>query len=377
MICPSCGKNVSANQEFCQYCGAQTQFSSRIRYFPKEVPVSVAQKPVLQPASRQDDTLREKDRTIAAQTETIAKQKETIAKQKVSVSTQKETIAKQKRLIALFAALAAVALLAACALGVMFALRACKSRAPAEEPVPEKTEQATVPPTEGTEDTETPAPSGDPIAVETADPSETESPAPESPVPDATAPDATATESPAPTEKTVEVAEENPTETPFTLLIKGGKTAAHMETVKEKECLRVDLYLDGQTEKDLFSSMTFTILYDEKQLSYWDRVKNGPIWNAAKDGWTVSEQKDGEADQEENDKKLVCTLISTDGKLFGQDKPILSLYFAIGEGVTEGSEIAVTIADAIEAKVLREGSEAPEDCKVKADTEPFIFAAEE
>ena len=358
MICPSCGKNVSANQEFCTYCGAQTQFSSKIRYFPQEVPVAGAQKPVLQPASRQEDALREKERMIAAQAETIKKQKE-------SVSIQRKTIAKQKRLIVLFAVLAAVALLAACVLGCMFALRACKGATPAADPVPEETEQ----PTEGTEDTETSAPSGDPIAVETADPSETESPAPESPAPESPAPespapDATATESPAPTE--TPAPESKPAEETFRLKIKGGETHAIMEKFNGKDCLRVDLFLDGLKEKDLLSSIAFTLSYDANQLGYEGYRLSDQMLGIAAVSWIIKDQ----------DGKLTCAFVSTEGKQFKQDEPVLTLYFTIGESVSDGDTIRFSFDDANKATIVREGSEKPEEYELEEpDLTPFVYTA--
>lgn len=39
MICPNCGKSVTAEQELCPHCGKPTQFSSRMRYYPRATPL--------------------------------------------------------------------------------------------------------------------------------------------------------------------------------------------------------------------------------------------------------------------------------------------------------------------------------------------------
>lgn len=42
MICPNCGKNASPNDEFCPFCGQPTQFSARMRYYPRSTPLQPA-----------------------------------------------------------------------------------------------------------------------------------------------------------------------------------------------------------------------------------------------------------------------------------------------------------------------------------------------
>lgn len=42
MICPNCGKSVSAEQELCPHCGKPTQFSSRMQYYPRSTPLDPA-----------------------------------------------------------------------------------------------------------------------------------------------------------------------------------------------------------------------------------------------------------------------------------------------------------------------------------------------
>ena len=39
MICPNCGRNVAQNAEICPFCNAPTQFSSRMKYYPRSTPL--------------------------------------------------------------------------------------------------------------------------------------------------------------------------------------------------------------------------------------------------------------------------------------------------------------------------------------------------
>ena len=40
MICPNCGKNVAQDTELCQYCNSPTQFSSKMKYYPRSTPLN-------------------------------------------------------------------------------------------------------------------------------------------------------------------------------------------------------------------------------------------------------------------------------------------------------------------------------------------------
>ncbi len=118
MICPNCGKPVTADQEVCRYCGKPTQFSSQMRYVPKPVPFTGAA-----PAPAQEAAPR--------------KVADPYGDQRIVVESQNKTIQKQRTMILAFAIAAACLLLLAAVLGGLFAYRSCADNEPG--PVPEVT----------------------------------------------------------------------------------------------------------------------------------------------------------------------------------------------------------------------------------------------
>lgn len=52
MICPNCGKSVTSEQELCPHCGNPTQFSGRMKYYPKSTPLDPPEKPTPAPAQQ-------------------------------------------------------------------------------------------------------------------------------------------------------------------------------------------------------------------------------------------------------------------------------------------------------------------------------------
>ena len=54
MICPNCGKNIDQNVDVCPYCKKPTQFSSRMKYYPRNTPLNSA--PTQPPHQAVNDT---------------------------------------------------------------------------------------------------------------------------------------------------------------------------------------------------------------------------------------------------------------------------------------------------------------------------------
>ncbi len=172
MICPNCGKNVSAEQEICQYCGKPTQFSSQIRYIPKSVPnVGMASAAAHEAAPQKPTPPRDNQRAV--------------------VESQRETIQKQRKTIMILMIAAALALVLACLFACLLACRSCEKKntkpdvvrtpAPTEAPVVSPTDQHA--PEPEPELIETPAPEPEPELIETPapepEPELIETPAPE------------------------------------------------------------------------------------------------------------------------------------------------------------------------------------------------------
>lgn len=130
MICPNCGKNITAEQDVCAHCGQPTQFSSRIRYIPKAVPFAGAS-PV-NPAAPQTS------QRPAASQPFAAPQKS--ADGKAALEEKNRTIRKQRILIVILAIESAIAILLTCLFGVL-SCRSCKDQGPNPEPKPMPTER--------------------------------------------------------------------------------------------------------------------------------------------------------------------------------------------------------------------------------------------
>ena len=170
MICPNCGKNISAQQEVCQFCGQPTQFSSKVRYFPKEVPVRAAAAVIPQQAA-----------PVQGQPTQNPKDKERIA-------SQTATIQQQKKVIVMLTIVALVAAIIACLAGILLACNSCSGEPykPAPTPVPPPTAEPT--PYETAAPVETPMPEQTDTATEEPTPTPTPALKPPKPRPAPTTP---------------------------------------------------------------------------------------------------------------------------------------------------------------------------------------------
>lgn len=56
MICPNCGKTVDSSTEICPHCSQPTQFSSRMRYYPRSTPLQSESSPTYQTTAENGDT---------------------------------------------------------------------------------------------------------------------------------------------------------------------------------------------------------------------------------------------------------------------------------------------------------------------------------
>lgn len=71
MICPNCGKNVAQNAEICPFCKHPTQFSSKMKYYPRSTPLT---------ANPSNQTIPAKPTQIHQPTQGNAELKEVLAK---------------------------------------------------------------------------------------------------------------------------------------------------------------------------------------------------------------------------------------------------------------------------------------------------------
>ena len=130
---------------------------------------------------------------------------------------------------------------------------------------------------------------------------------------------------------------ELPTSGDYVLRIDGGYVEEHTETVDGTECLRVDLFLDGVTSERLLSSISFRLLYDADQLTYVKHQAPSGAMNVI---------NPNEAGQ------IRYAFASASGMMLNRSTPLLTLWFALSDGLAEGTQIRLAFAEAIKADSL-------------------------
>lgn len=125
-----------------------------------------------------------------------------------------------------------------------------------------------------------------------------------------------------------------PTAGDYVIRIDGGYVEDHIETVGGKDCLRVDLFLNGVTSERLLSSISFRLLYDANQLTY---VKHQAP------GGSMSVVNANEAGQ------IRYAFASASGTLLNENTPLLTLWFSLSETLREGAQIRFAFAEAIKS----------------------------
>ncbi len=179
-----------------------------------------------------------------------------------------------------------------------------------------------------------------PTATATATPSAT---AAATPTATATAtPTATPTEKPTPV-PTAPPPTELPTEGDYVLRIDGGRVSDHTETVDGRECLRVDLYLDGVTSERMLSSISMKLLYDPDQLTY---VKSKSLSGSGFMN-VINSNVPG---------LVQYAFISSSGTVIGGTTPFLILWFTVAEDLPNGTQIRFAFSEPIKADSISPGS---------------------
>ena len=144
----------------------------------------------------------------------------------------------------------------------------------------------------------------------------------------------------------------------YVLRIDGGKVSEHLETVSGREALRVDLYLDGVTNEKLLSSISFKLAYDPDQLTY---VKYKPFsGNSVMN--TINPNEPG---------LIQYAFASANGSAVSGDKPFLTFWFTVAEGLADGTQIRFSVTEAIKADSVAAGSYHSQKRTVGTDFLPF------
>ncbi len=144
----------------------------------------------------------------------------------------------------------------------------------------------------------------------------------------------------------------------YVLRIDGGAVSEHTETVNGREALRVDLYLDGVTNEKLLSSISFKLAYDPDQLTY---VKYKPLSGSGVMS-IINPNEPG---------LIQYAFVSTNGSAVSGDKPFLTLWFTVAEGLSDGTQIRFSVTEAIKADSVAAGSYHSQKRTVGTDFSPF------
>lgn len=150
-----------------------------------------------------------------------------------------------------------------------------------------------------------------------------------------------------------------PTQGDYVLRIDGGMVSDHLETVNGKACLRVDLYLDGATSMQKLSSISFKLLYDPEQLTF-EKSKS----LSGNGSMSVANPNEPGLFQ--------YAFISSSGMEIPETTPLLTLWFTVADGLSDGAQIRFAFAEAIKADSVLPGSYSSQKRSVGAKLSPFI-----
>lgn len=142
----------------------------------------------------------------------------------------------------------------------------------------------------------------------------------------------------------------------YVLRINGGYVSEHLETVDDRDCLRVDLFLDGVTNERLLSSIQFKLTYDADQLTFVSHKSLSGSMNAFNANVSGLVQ---------------YAFTSTGGTLLDGTKPLLTLWFTVAEDLPAGTRIRFGFKETVKADSVPKGSFTSEKRTVGAKLRPF------
>ena len=153
-------------------------------------------------------------------------------------------------------------------------------------------------------------------------------------------------------------ADTSETEEDYVIRIEGGVVSEHLETVNGKECLRVDLFLEGVTSERLLSSISFKLKYDADRITF-EKSKSLPGNGAMS---MINANVPG---------LVQYAYISTNGSLLDGNTPLLTLWFTVAENLPEGVQIRFAFTEAIKAESIVSGSYTSHKRTCGANLSPF------
>jgi len=145
-------------------------------------------------------------------------------------------------------------------------------------------------------------------------------------------------------------------ETDYTVVIRGGETSAYMTELDGGQALRVDVYLDGITNDQLLTALSFDLGYDPEQLDYAtdsQTLGERPIYASDASGRDVGERELLISTRNTPEGSLRLVLGSDYGCCIKDGEPLVSLYFYIAAGQETGTTLSFTLGGEIEAQSVR------------------------
>lgn len=143
------------------------------------------------------------------------------------------------------------------------------------------------------------------------------------------------------------------------LRIDGGYVSEHTETVNGKECLRVDLFLDGVTNERLLSSVSFKLLYQKDQLIFEKyKALSGSMSyaNTNVPGF------------------VQFAYISANGTMVDGTTPLLTLWFTTAGELPAGTQLRFALSEPARADSIKQGDYTSEKRTVGVRMKPFGVA---
>ena len=149
-----------------------------------------------------------------------------------------------------------------------------------------------------------------------------------------------------------------PTTGDYVLRIDGGYVSEHTETVNNKQCLRVDLFLDGVTNDRLLSSISMKLIFDADMLTY---EKHKSLTGTG----IMSILNPNEPGM------IQYAFISANGTMLNGTTPLLTLWFTLREDLPVGTQIRFAFGDRIKADSIPQGSSSSQKRTVGAQLNAF------
>jgi hypothetical protein len=146
----------------------------------------------------------------------------------------------------------------------------------------------------------------------------------------------------------------------YTIVIRGGETAASVTTNNGETLLRVDLFLNGIDDSKLLTALSFDLSFDPGKAAYIRSSQDtGERYLCAvNSGGTVVSYPTFLINDTYAEQGILRFVLASDyGCRIKTDKPMISLFFWMTPQLEQGTAIAFAIGDDIEAESVRRSAQ--------------------